>query len=63
MHFVRIRSVESLTTAVHDLRFVFVPIIKDCFGSVVTVVDVDLRFFLYRYAVHQRTVEYTIEFA
>ena len=63
MHFVRIRSVESLTAAVHDFRFVFVPIIKDSFGSAVTVVDVDLRFFFYRYAVHQRTVEYTVEFA
>ena len=63
MHFVRIRPVESPTAAVDDFRFVFVPIIKDCLCSVVTVVDVDLRFFLYRYAVHQRTVEYTIEFA
>ena len=63
MHFVRIRPVESPTAAVDDFRFVFVPIIKDCFGSVVTVVDIDLRFLLYGYAVHQRTVEYTVKFA
>lgn len=63
MHFVRIRPVESLTAAVNDFRFVFIPIIKDSFGSAVTVVDVDFRFFFYGYAVHQRTVEHAVEFA
>ena len=61
MHFVATRLVIRLTAAVYDFRFVLIPIRKNRLGSLVSVVYIDLRFFLYRNAVHQRAVEHTVE--
>ena len=61
MHFVVTRLVIRLTAAVYDFRFVLIPIRKNRFGSLVSVVYIDLRFFLCRNAVHQRAVEHAVE--